>query len=230
MLIAKLTISYERGLHRNDARDIVATDGAEKAPKGFVLGRNQTTQDGKIIRGLGTHYESAEVAELVKQRDAHAKTIYTAFRERFLATPLEGVYVVATRGEAREFVENLPERRADVQVYVTEFELTAPGELNESEVRAWGEKVRRQLGSISLGRSKEADEDGLKALEHLASCPILSKQTGTKIKELVAGVRLKKLDRVELKRSIEKLDVKIEQAPLAVEPRRSPKITPAEVA
>lgn len=217
MQIAKLTISYERGLHRNDERDL----SAEGKTLG-LLGRGDKTADGKVIRGVGTHYENEAVAALVKERDADARRIYSEFRGRFLATPLEGVYVISKRGEAKDFVSNI-EHRDDIRVYVTEFELTAPAELNADELRAWGVKIQRQLASVSLGRTAEADEDGLRALESLAGCPVLKKSTGDRIKELVADLRASKLTRIELKRGLEKLNVEIEQAPLAqLAPRRTP--------
>lgn len=214
MNIAKLTISFDRGLAHNDERDIKVTEGAQIAFRGFK------TTDGKIIRGLGTHYESEAIRDLVQERNKDASRIYQEFRARFLATPLEGVYVVNRRGEAAGFVKSLI-YRDDIKVYVTEFELTSPGELNTSELHAWGVKIQRQLSSVSLGRSKEADESGLKALESLASCPILKKETGTRIKELVADLRASKITRIELKRNLETLDVQIEQSPLRLEPRRA---------
>lgn len=219
MQIAKLTISYDRGLAHNDVRD-VTQDGTRIG----VLTRGDTTADGKVIRGLGTHYQSAEIAALVQERDKEARRIYTEFRGRFLATPLEGVYVISQRGEAKRFIDGL-EIRSDIKVYVTEFELTAPGELNTDELRAWGIKIQRQLSGISLGRSKEADASGLRALETLASCPILSKGTGNRIRELVAMVRDNRLDRVELKRNIETLPIELETSSLS--PRRSPALEAA---
>ena len=78
----------------------------------------------------------------------------------------------------------------------------------------------RYKAVVSLGRTKEADEDGLRALETLASCPVLKSETGTRIKELVAALRVGTLTRVELTRNLETLDVQIEQSPLQLQPRR----------
>lgn len=217
MLIAKLTISYDRGMARNDEKDL--TEG-----QASIFGRGMETKDGKVIRGLGMHFRSKADMEATQERDRDAKRIYNEFRSRFLATPLEGVYVVGQHGEAKAFIDSLT-HRPDINVFVSEFELTAPGELNASEIRGWAEKVRRQLASISLGRCKEADEDGLRALETLATCPILKKETGNRIKELVASVRDQKLDRVELKRSLETLSVGIET--MQLQPRATPQLVEA---
>ena len=219
MLIAQLTISYDRGLAHNDERDLSAdtTLGANIAGRGFK------TADGKIIRGLGTHFKSEEDRDLVKAKDQEAARIRTEFRKRFVATPIDGCYIVPTAGIAKGFISDLG-YRGDIKVYVTEFNLECPAGLDNSELSAWGERIKKQLASVSLGRSKEADEDGLRALETLASCPVLKTSTGNRIKELVAMVRDNRLERVELKRSLETLDVEITGE--ALSPRRMPALVP----
>ncbi len=210
MRVAKLTISYERGLSRNTEKDL----GED------VRHRGAETTDGKIIRGHGTHFKSAEDQRLVKERDKDAGRIRSSFRERFLATPIDGLYVVAESGDAERYVSSLGSR-SDIHVRVVEFDLTAPGEINETEVVEWGKRIQRQLGSVSLGRKKQINESGLTALEALSKCPVLSKNTGGKIRNLVGLVRSDRIDRVELKRRIDTLDVEIDQGPL-IAPRRAP--------
>lgn len=217
MLIAKLTISYDRGVALNKPEDLM--DG--EAPKGLVAGRGYKTADGKIVRGIGSHFRSEAEAELVKQRDINARAIYNAFRSKFMAAPIEGLYFVEKPGEAKAFVAGL-EVRDDMRVYVSEFELSAPQDLEQAEMASWGKRIKNQLSSISLGRNKEADEDGLNALLSLAGCPMLKKETGDRIRELVEGVRTAKITRVEIKRHIEKLNVQVDTTTLA--PRRAPKI------
>lgn len=221
MLIAKLTIGYDRGLALNDETDL---KNEALALPGSILTRGATTKDGKIIRGLGTHYRSDADMILVKQRDADANRIRAEFRKRFLATPIDGLYVVPKAGVARAFI-NGTAYRSDLTVRVTEFELASPQGLDSGELTEWANRIKKQLSSVSLGRTKEADEDGLRALETLASCPVLKSETGTRIKELVAQLRNEKITRVELKRNLQTLDVQIEQAPLA--PRKTPSLVGA---
>lgn len=222
MLIAKLTISYDRGTALNKPDDLVASD-TKPTPQAvnMVAGRGHKTADGKVLRGLGSHFRSEADAELVKERDFAAREIYTAFRKTFLAAPIEGLYFVPVRGEAKRFINGL-DVRSDMRVSVSEFELTAPSDLEQQELADWSKRIKNQLSSISLGRNKEADAAGLDALVSLSSCPMLQKETGIRIRELVALVRNSKMERVELKRSLDKLDVQVETSVLA--PRRTPKL------
>lgn len=213
MLVAKLTISYDRGLAHNDPKDLET--GA---------GRGFKTQDGKIIRGLGTHYRSETDASLVQERDKEAKRVYNEFRARFLSTPIDGVYIIPKAGAAEAFIKGL-EVRSDIRVRVAEFKLESTGGLDGEELAEWAERVKRQLNGIALGRSKEADEDGLRALETLAACPVLKKSTGTRIRELVAMVRDHQISRVELRRKIDMINVEVEGDSLA--PRKTPDMVEA---
>ncbi len=221
MLIAKLTISYDRGVSLNKPDDLVAENDGTKASAALVAGRGHKTADGKVLRGLGSHFRSEAEAELVKQRDFAAREIYNAFRKTFLASPVEGLYFVPNKGEAKAFIAKL-DVRSDMRVRVSEFELTAPSDLEQAEMAEWGKRIKNQLSSISLGRSKEADAAGLDALVSLASCPMLQKATGDRIRELVSMVRDGRLERVEIKRHLEKLNVSVNTDTLA--PRRAPKI------
>ncbi len=228
MLIAKLTISYDRGVVRNDVSDVkeaLNLTNAELPLDGAPAAKVEPEK--KLLRGLGTSFKSAEDMDLVKQRDFAARNIYTAFRQRFIAAPIDGLYFVENHGEAKAFISGL-EVRHDMQVRVSEFELNAPNDLEQAEINAWAKRIKNQLSSISLGRSKDADEDGLGALLALAKCPVLKKETATKIKNMVGDLRSSKITRVELKRKIETLDVQLETATLA--PRRAPTLSPAEVA
>lgn len=208
MLIAKVTISYDRGIERNDKKHL----GLKEAPT--------VTEDGRIIRGLGTHFKSEGDMKIVQERDRENNRIRFALRSRFLTMPIDGIYMAPSRGAVAGFVKELCVRK-DVTVRVTEFNLESVGGLDGAELAEWAERIKRQLSGISLGRSKEADEEGLRCLETLASCPIIKRATGNRIKEMVASVRAQKLDRIELKRSLETLNVEIDPTPMeAVEPRR----------
>lgn len=225
MLIAKLTISYDRGTALNKQQDLV--DGvASPEQVRQIASRGHKTADGKVLRGLGSHFRSEADADLVKQRDFAAREIYTAFRSKFIAAPIEGLYFVPKQGEAKKFISGL-QVRDDMQVRVSEFELSAPSDLEQAEMAAWAQRIKNQLSSISLGRSKEADAAGLEALVSLAGCPVLQKGTADRIRELVSMVKDGRIERVEIKRHLEKLNVQVETSTLA--PRRAPKIV-AEVA
>lgn len=221
MLIAKLTISYDRGVALNRPEDLKVEDAEGKKPAAEIAERGHKTADGKVLRGLGSHFRSEADAELVKLRDANAREIYTAFRSRFMAAPIEGLYFVEKGGEAKKFVAGL-EVRDDMRVYVSEFELSAPSDLEQAEMAAWSKRIKNQLSSISLGRSKEADEAGLDALVALAGCPVLQKGTSDRIRELVSMVKDGRMERVEIKRHLEKLNVSVNTETLA--PRAAPRI------
>ncbi len=224
MLIAKLTISYDRGVSLNKPGDLKVADAEGITTAAVIAGRGTKTADGKVLRGLGSHFRSEAEAELVKLRDFAAREIYTAFRQKFMAAPIEGLYFVPTKGEAKSFIRGL-DVRSDMRVSVSEFELTAPSDLEQAEMAAWAHRIKNQLSSISLGRSKEADAAGLDALVSLASCPVLQKGTGDRIRELVSMVRDGRMERVEIKRHLEKLNVSVNAETLA--PRRAPKIEAA---
>ena len=221
MLIAKLTISYDRGVEYNRPKDLL--DGLKKAEDVEVKQRGETTKDGKIIRGIGTHFKSKEALELYKLRGREASRIRGEFRKRFLMSPLDGVYIIPSPGIGRRFIHDLKYRN-DMSVTVTEFNLESTTSLDDAQLSEWAARVKNQFKNISLGRTPEADEDGLRALDALSKCPCLSKATGTRIRELVAMVREHKLTRIEVRRALEKMPVEIEQEPLA--PHRSAMLMP----
>lgn len=216
MLIAKLSISYDRGTALNRKEDLT-----DSVPAGDIFGRGTKTADGKVIRGIGSHFRSEADKNLAKERDQDAARIRNAFRSRFLITPLDGVYIMPSAGAGKMFVKSF-EHRPDVRVSVTEFMLESAGGLDAVELSEWANRIKRQFAEISLGRSEKADEDGLKALESLSKCPALKPSTGTRIREMVASVRDAKMTRIEIRRNIETMPFEIEPAPLA--PRRMPKL------
>lgn len=213
MRIAKLVISYDRGLERNDEKDLA--DGETSS----VLTRGSTTADGKIIRGLGTHFKTERDQQLVKARDQIASSIRQTFREKFVATSIDGCYVLNAAGDGKNFLLDLPQElqnrinEYDVQVRVQEFDLVTEG-LDTGELRAWSDRIRSQLASVQLGRKKEIDEEGLNALISLTSCPLISPETAKRVRELVEAVREQKITRLELRRSIADLDVEIDDSPI----------------
>ena len=225
MLIAKLTISYDRGVALNKPADLIASDlKPSDQATGIVAERGSKTYDGKILRGLGSHFRSEADAQLVGERDKEARRIYRAFRERFLSTPIDGLYAVPGKGLAKKFLDGL-DVRVDLRVRVSEFEITTNGDMDAAEISEWSKRIKNQLSSISLGRSKEIDENGLDALLTLSSCPLIGRETAKAVKELVEGVRIQKINRVELRRSLETMTVEIDTAQL--KPRAMPKLVGA---
>ena len=210
MLIAKLRVSLKDcGIQYNNSAELETTKV-----------RGSELVDGKIIRGLGTHFASKEAKERFDRLTAEANVIRNKFNERFLRTPIESTFVIGVRGEAKAFIASLPVN-PDIEVSVFEFELgSASGDLDEKEMKEWSVRVKAQLTRVPLGRGEEADQDGLAALETLAGCPVLSQETAARIRLMVSEVRVGKMTRTDLKRGISLLDVAMDQTSLA--PRRTP--------
>ena len=215
MLIAKLRISLkDAGIAYNSAAELETTH-----QRGDILA------DGKIVRGLGTHFANQEAKARFDRLTAESNVIRDKFNRRFLRTPIESTFVVNTPGEAKEFAKEFS-GNPDIEVSVFEFELgAAAGELDEKEMREWSERVKAQLKRVPLGRGEEADEEGLTALLTLAGCPVLSKETAENISRMVAEVKVGKMNRTDLKRGISLLQVSMDQSSLVAAPRSRP--TPA---
>jgi hypothetical protein len=210
MLIAKLRINLKDcGIQYNNAAELETSK-----TRGTVLSY------GKIVRGLGTHFASQEAKERFDRLTSESNVIRGKFNRRFLRTPIESTFVIGKRGEAKEFAAQF-NTNPDITVSVFEFELgSANGELDEKEMKEWSERVKAQLKQVPLGRGEEADLEGLSALETLASCPVLAKETADRIRLMVAEVRVGKMTRTDLRRGIQLLDVEMDQTSLV--PRSRP--------
>lgn len=198
MIVAKLSISYDRGTVYNKKDDV-----------GANVQRGEVAADGGIVRGLGSRFRSKEAMEAAQARDKEAYRVYKAFRERFLTTTIDGLYIVQSYGEAKAFVSSL--QPVGIDVRVAEFELTANAGLDVDELGAWGDRIKRQLCSVGLGRKKDVDADGIKALKALSLCPLISKETGEAIRDMVSLLETGKVNRTEFRTRLEKLNVKVEQ-------------------
>ena len=198
MIVGKLTISYDRGVSVNKKSDV-----------GAALNRGDVTANGGIVRGLGSHFRSPADQVAAQARDKEAHRIYQAFRAQFLTTTIDGLYIVPAYGVAKSFVEGLAPVGIDVRV--SEFELTSSAGLDVAELSAWGVKIRRQLTAVSLGRKKQTDEEGVRAIKALADCPILSSKTRDTIKNLVSLLETAKINRADFKNKLETLEVEVEQ-------------------
>ena len=214
MIVATINISYDRGLTRNTEDDL------KENPNALIRGKGSVLPDGGVIRGLGTKFRTEDSAKRVKERDQYAKEVYGAFRARFLATPIKGVYMIPRWKDGKKFQESLGHLDG-VRVSVIEFELVSQDRLDNQDALEWAKKVKSQLQSVELGRKKDADEMGLRALLTLASCPILTKDTAERIRNAVAGVRSSRIDKLELRRQLSTLEVGVSQDTL-LSPRRAP--------
>jgi len=208
MIIAKLTITFDRGVASNKAQDI----GLETQPT--------STQDGGVVRGLGTHFRDEAARLAATERSTEEQRIRTAFKREFLASPIPGTYVLPSTGTGADLLTRLGVR-PDIDARVCEYELAATNEaLPPGELREWSERVKAQVDTVPLGRGKTAGEEGLGILERLASCPLLADETRNALQGIIAEARLERIDRIEVKRRIEVLDVQVDLAALA--PRRAP--------
>jgi hypothetical protein len=199
MIVAKLSISYDRGTSLNNKNDL-----------GVAVKKGDVTVNGGIVRGLGSHFRSHADMLATKERDKEASRIYTAFRAQFMTTTIDGLYIVPEYGAAKKFVDDMGP--VGINVSVAEFELTTPTGLDEPELLSWGTRIKRQLSSVSLGRKKnQVDEAGLKAVEALADCPLLTKETRDAVKNLTGLLRTNTIDRMSFRKRLESLNVKVQQ-------------------
>lgn len=216
MFIAKLSVGIgDSGIAYNSGKEL----GTDKN-RGAVL------EDGKVVRGLGTHFASLEAKQRFDKLTAESTGIRDKFNRRFLRMAIDSVFVISRRGEAKEYAASIVVSDPAITVGVMEFEIGNAGdELGEKEMKEWSSRVKEQLKRIPLGRSDEVDADGLEALATLATCPVLAKATAEKILRLVNEAKLGRVGRSDLKRGIALLDVEMDQSTLLA-PRGRPELVP----
>lgn len=201
--IAKLRISMkDAGIRYNSSTELETR-----------VGRGSVLADGKVVRGLGTHFDSKESEERFNRLTSKSNAIRDQFNLRFARFLFDGTYVVKP-GEGREFAKQFVSEQPDITVDVFEYDVT--GDSDERELSIWSGRIKEQFKRAKLGRGEDVDEDGLKALETLAGCPVLAAATRDRVLEMVAQVRAGKIDRVELKRGIGLLDVQVDGDQLSV--------------
>jgi hypothetical protein len=204
MLIAKLRISLrDAGIAYNSATELETTKA-----RGTVL------TDGKVVRGLGTHFANQAAKERFDRLTKDSNTIREAFNRKFLRTPIEGTFVVNTKGEAKAYIASQT-INPELFVSVMEFELGAADEgLDKQEMDEWGKRVKAQLERIPLGRAETVSNEGIDALEELSKCPVLAPATREAIGTLIAQAKVGQINRIDFKRSIELMDVTMDQGTL----------------
>jgi hypothetical protein len=201
--IAKLRISLkDAGIQYNSATELETK-----------VGRGSVLVDGKVVRGLGTHFASKEAQDRYNKLTARSNAIRDQFNSRFARFLFDGTYVVKP-GEGKEFAAQFVGDQPDITVDVFEYDVT--GDPDERELSVWSGRIKEQFKRAKLGRGEDVDEEGLKALETLAGCPILAAATRDRVLEMVGQVRAGKIDRVELKRGIGLLEVQVDNESLSV--------------
>ena len=112
MLIAKLRVSVlDSGISYNSKEDLDTTKS-----RGTVL------EDGKVVRGLGTSFRSKDAKDRYDRLVSKSNKIRDKFNQRFLRTPIQSTFVISTRGEAKNWAEQLNED-PEIDITVFEFEL-----------------------------------------------------------------------------------------------------------
>lgn len=203
----------------------IRTAGLIRPNSGADLGtdkdRGSVLTDGAIVRGDGTSFVNKEAMERYKYLESQRSRIYEAFNRRFVRSIDEGCFLIEREGEAKEFLATL-EHDTEVEVRVSEFELNGLGNgLDESAIMTWGERVAEQIKRVPLGRGKKdkIDADGVATLKRMAECPYLTADTKAKLSVIIAQAEAATVDRLEIKRNIELLDVKVDASGF-VAPRR----------
>lgn len=204
MIIVTLEVSTgESGIHYNGTDDL----GLNERPV--------NTKAGGVVRGLGTHFSDAAAAERYTRLVSESNSIREAFKRRFVKAPLKSTFVASRVGEAKEYVDSL-KPSPEIIVKINEWYFTAAGEFDLAE---WAQRVKDQLMRLPFGQKKsEIDKTGITALGELAKCPALAKETADRLSELLAQVEIGAVNKTELKRNIELLDVKMDAEVL--NPRR----------
>jgi len=190
MYIGHLSISFKHESEKNRPKDL-----------GLDIIKSE-----KIIRGLGTHFISADSSSVVKERQAEDARIRKEFRERFVSGPIPGTFILNRSGDGTKLLSELATRE-DVRVTVTEFVIESEVPV---DVADWVDRIKNQLGRLPLGRAKDLSMRGLEMLDNLANCPVLAKETREALQELIGGAQLQQIDRLEVQRRVSTLDVKID--------------------
>lgn len=208
LIIAKLSVRLkDANIKYNSSLELETTK-----ERGTVLA------DGKIVRGLGTHFESKEAKDRFDRLTSRSNAIREEFNRKFARGPFEGTYVMSKAGEALEFASQFANERPDIDVVTYEVNLSGAFDMAE-----WQERIKSQAKRVGLGRAEFAADDGLNDLANLAQCPVLATSTRDSLLALIAQARAGDMKRVDFKRNIDLLKVEMDTAPLMV-PRAEPSL------
>lgn len=188
-------------------------------------GRGTVLPTGEVVRGIGTHFKSLEDKQRYDQLIKQSNKIRTAVAEHFIRAPgnFPSTFVVNALGDMRKFVNDLvaaEQISPDVHVSIEGFEIE--GELSSQGIATWNEDIKKQLVRVQLGRKKgQVDREALDALEMIADCPALSKETAGSLRKLVGEFRAGGIKKDDFQRSIELLDVKVDAEAAGLGPKRA---------
>lgn len=196
-LISRLYVSFEAGIRVTQAQDI----GLDKRP-------TETVHGGKL-RGLGTHFVSAEAEARAKRLGNFATMIRNTFARRLPTGPLPGTFLLTHAKQADELLDSLDYPRDEITARVAVYEIAPQGALPEGELLEWIERIKAQMDRVPLGHGKIADGEGVEAFRSLAECPAFSEKTRESLSWLVERAAVGTLSRVEFKRRAMDLEIEI---------------------
>lgn len=211
MIVGRLTMSFDRGTQCNQAEDV----GLPVTPN--------TTPSGGEIRGLGTHFRSPEAKEFATRCQIEEGRINRAMTRQFMRSPIPGLYVLPDRRAGERFLnEIVPSSEVNARCVV--YDLTPGEDLPEAELAEWVKRIQNQIATAPLGRAQGASAEGLSVIERLIECPVLAESTRNELTSLVAQAKIETINRVEFKRKIAKVQLKLDTTleERTVAPRRAP--------
>lgn len=201
MIVARISMSFDRGVARNNPQDVGLGDNPVLTPEGGE------------IRGLGTHFISPEAKVFAEKCTAEEARIRKSLDRRLMRSPIPGLYVLSYDGEGDSILRSLdpiPEVNARCKTY----NLTSNGSIEGAELTDWIERIKAQLKMIPIGkgRGKSVSEEGIEITEQLAKCPILSESTKNAILSLVAKAKFDQIEKMEFRRQLVDLTIEIDTA------------------
>lgn len=197
MIVARISMSFDRGVERNRPEDV-----------GLPVEPAETPTGGKIC-GLGTHFTSQEAEAFAKVCQIEEGRVNRLISREFVRSPIPGLYVLPDRNAGRRFLEKI-EPLAAVNARCVVYDLTPGESLPQAELDEWKKRIQAQFTTAPLGRGQGAAQEGLEIIERLAACPLLDRTTRDKVLSLVAQAKIEQIDRVEFRRQIAELDVQID--------------------
>ena len=240
LLVGSLTISFPRGTARNRADDL-----------GLDASEVQETKAGLTVRGLGSHWTSAEAQVQVTLRLREQSAIRDAFRRRFPAGPYQGTFLLGdNKDEGRRFLDSLTEDLTDEDGKVTgtrprselwrdlclsayvSVDVIASVSQAPQRLQEWAGRLDNQLAKVPLGRGQTVGDQGVGILRSLIECPVISEEARKDLSGLLEAAALGNVKRVDFQRRLADLSVSVDVPTLGqvVRPRRVPiSPTPAPV-